>query len=65
MSTGNILISVLAGAATGAIAALLLAPDSGANTRAKIRQGASDATGLAKEKIMEGLDIIEKALEER
>lgn len=65
MSTGNILISFLAGAATGAIAALLLAPDSGANTRAKIRQGASDATGLAKEKIMEGLDIIEKALEER
>ncbi len=65
MSKGNIFISFLAGAATGAIAALLLAPDSGANTRAKIREGASDAAGLAKEKILEGLDIIEKALEEK
>jgi gas vesicle protein len=63
MSTGNTILCFIAGAATGAIAALLLAPDSGANTRAKIRQGASDAAGLAKEKILEGLDIIEKALE--
>ena len=65
MSTGNTILCFIAGAATGAIAALLLAPDSGANTRAKIRQGASDAAGLAKEKILEGLDIIEKALEEK
>lgn len=65
MSTGNTILCFIAGAATGAIAALFLAPDSGANTRAKIRQGASDAAGLAKEKILEGLDIIEKALEEK
>ena len=65
MNTGNTLLCFLAGAATGAVAALLLAPDSGANTRAKIRQGAADAAGLAKGKILEGLDIIEKALEEK
>ena len=65
MNTGNTLLCFLAGAATGAVAALLLAPDSGANTRAKIRQGAADAAGLAKGKILEGLEIIEKALEEK
>jgi gas vesicle protein len=65
MSTGNTILCFVAGAATGALAALLLAPDSGANTRAKIRKGASDAAGLAKAKILEGLDIIEKALEEK
>ena len=65
MSTGNTLLCFIAGAATGALAALLLAPDSGANTRAKIKQGASDAAGMAKGKILEGLDIIEKALEEK
>ena len=65
MSTGNIFLCFIAGAATGALAALLLAPDSGANTRAKIKQVASDAAGLAKAKILEGLDLIEKALEEK
>ena len=65
MSTGNTFLCFLAGAATGALAALLLAPDSGANTRARIRQGAADAAGMAKGKILEGLDIIEKALEEK
>lgn len=65
MSTGNTFLCFLAGAATGALAALLLAPDSGANTRARIRQGAADAAGLAKGKILEGLEIIEKALEEK
>lgn len=65
MNTGNTFLTFLAGAATGALAALLLAPDSGANTRAKIRKGASDAAGLAKSKILEGLEIIEKALEEK
>lgn len=34
------------------------------NTRAKIRKGAADLKGKAKEKIAEGLGIIEEALEE-
>ena len=48
----------------GAVATLLFAPDSGENTRAKIRKGAEELKGKAKEKIAEGLGIIEEALEE-
>ena len=54
-----------AGVAAGAVAALFFAPDSGENTRAKIRKGAADMTGKAKGKISEGLEIIENALEEK
>lgn len=49
----------------GAVATLFLAPDSGKNTRARIRRSAADMTGKAKERIAEGLDIIENALEEK
>lgn len=49
----------------GAVTAVLLAPDSGAKTRARIRKGASDVVGNAKEKIVEGLEILEDALEEK
>lgn len=65
MNTGNSFLCFLAGAMAGAVAAILLAPDSGENTRAKIRQGATDIKGLAKGKIAEGLEIIENALEEK
>ena len=65
MSKGNSLLCFLAGAAAGAFAALLLAPDSGENTRAKVKKSAADLTGKAKEKIAEGLGIIEDALEEQ
>ena len=54
----------MAGAAAGAAVALLLAPDSGENTREKIRSKAADAVGTAKEKILEGLDAVETVLEE-
>ena len=54
-----------AGVAAGAVAALFFAPDSGENTRAKIRQGAADMAGKAKGKISEGLEMIENALEEK
>ena len=65
MNTGNSLFCFIAGALTGAVAAVLLAPDSGENTRAKIRQAASDVTGMAKGKIADRLEEIEKVLEER
>ena len=54
----------MAGAMAGAVAALLLAPDSGENTRAKIKQGASGIASKAKSRIAEGLETIENALEE-
>ena len=64
MSTGNSLLCFIAGAVAGAVTALLLAPDSGEKTRARIRQGASDVVGKAKTKIAEGLGILEDALED-
>ena len=54
----------MAGAAAGAVAALLLAPESGARTRERIRAKAADITGTAKERILEGLDAIQEVLEE-
>ena len=64
MDTGKTILTFLAGAATGAVAALLLAPDSGGKTREGLRSRAADAAGVAKEKILEGLDALEAALEE-
>lgn len=64
MDTGKTILTFLAGAATGAVAALLLAPDSGEKTRERLRLRAADAAGVAKEKILEGLDALEAALEE-
>lgn len=65
MDVGKSLLVFLAGAMTGAVATLFLAPDSGENTRAKIRKDAAELKGKAKEKIAEGLEIIEEVLEEK
>lgn len=48
----------------GAVAALLLAPESGEKTRERLRMKAANAADAAKEKILEGLDDLEEALEE-
>ncbi len=64
MDTGKSILVFMAGAAAGAVAALLLAPESGAKTRERIRAKAADVTGTAKERILEGLDAIQEVLEE-
>ena len=64
MNAGNSLLCFFAGVAAGAVAALFFAPDSGENTRAKIRQGAADLAEKAKGKITEGLETIKNALED-
>ncbi len=64
MSTGNSLLCFIAGAMAGAVAAVLLAPDSGENTRAKIREEAESISNKAKNRIKKGLDTFENALEE-
>lgn len=47
MSTGKVLLGILAGVATGATLGILFAPDSGQNTRRKIaRKGQDYADGL-------------------
>ena len=64
MDTGKTLLTFLAGAAVGAMPALLLAPDSGDMTRGRLRAKAAGVADMAKEKILEGLDAIEAALQE-
>lgn len=64
MDTGKTLLTFLAGAAVGAMTALLLAPDSGDMTRGRLRAKAAGVADMAKEKILEGLDAIEAALQE-
>lgn len=65
MNTGNSILCFIVGAMAGAVAAVLIAPDSGEKTRAKIKKGVADVTGMAKGKLVEGLDTIEAALEEK
>ena len=65
MNNANTLLAFMAGAAAGAVAALLLAPESGEKTRERIRQKAEGVTEQAKARILEGLDAIESALEEK
>jgi len=55
MSTGKILLGVLAGAAAGAALGILFAPDKGSATRKKIMDMADDLGGGLKEKINDGL----------
>lgn len=57
-------MAFMAGAAIGAVAALLMAPVSGAKMREKLKAGATDVAGAAKDKIIEGLEMLEAALEE-
>lgn len=64
MNKGHTLLAFIAGAVAGVAAALLMAPDSGENTREKIRQKAVGAADKAREKILEGLDAVESVLEE-
>jgi gas vesicle protein len=48
MSNTKTLLGFVAGAAVGALAGVLLAPDSGSNTRKKISSKAEDITGSLK-----------------
>lgn len=58
------ILAFMAGTVAGAAAALLMAPESGAKTRERIRAKAADVADAAKERILEGLDAIQEGLEE-
>ena len=45
MSTGKVLLGVLAGAAAGALLGVLLAPDKGSETRKKILEKGDEYAG--------------------
>ena len=53
MSTGKVLLGVLAGAAAGALLGVLLAPDKGSVTRRKIAEKGEDYADALKEKFDE------------
>lgn len=68
MSSGKVVLGVLAGLAAGAVLGILFAPDSGANTRKKIVRKSEEYVDDLKEKFNEFVDHVaekvEKATEE-
>ena len=61
MSSSKVLLGFVAGAAVGAIAGILLAPDKGSKTRQKISDQASDWTDSAKETFNGIIDGVKNA----
>jgi gas vesicle protein len=53
MSTGKIVLGVLAGAAVGALIGILFAPEKGSVTRRKISKKGEDYVGSVKDKFTE------------
>jgi len=64
MSSGKILLGVLAGVAAGALLGVLFAPDKGWNTRKRISKKADDYMDGLREKFDEFLDTISVKMEE-
>ena len=60
MKSRNLLISILAGAAAGALAGILLAPEEGAKTRKKIVKKGEDYYGSMLDRINKLFDTISK-----
>ena len=58
MSTGKVLLGVLAGVATGAVLGILFAPDKGTETRKKISQKGEDYADGLKDKFNNFIETI-------
>lgn len=58
MSTGKIVLGVLAGIAAGTALGVLIAPDKGASTRRKIKQSGADLVNDLKENVTSAVDNI-------
>lgn len=63
MSSGKLLLGVLAGVAAGAVLGILFAPEKGAVTRKKIAKSSEDYTDSLKEKFNEFVDNLFKKFE--
>lgn len=63
MKTGNVLVSVLAGAVVGAALGILFAPDKGSVTRKKIVDKGKDYTDELGEKFDSFMDVASKKFE--
>jgi gas vesicle protein len=64
MSSGKVLLGLLAGVATGALLGVLFAPEKGATTRKKISNKSTDYADSLKEKFDEFLDSITEKFQE-
>ncbi len=60
MSTGKVILGVLAGVAAGAVIGVLFAPDKGYETRGKISKKGKELKDELKEKIEDVIDHITK-----
>jgi gas vesicle protein len=64
MSSGKILLGVLAGVAAGALLGVLFAPDKGSVTRKKISRKSDDYADALKEKFDEFLDSVSEKFDD-
>jgi gas vesicle protein len=64
MSSGKILLGVLAGVAAGALLGVLFAPDKGWNTRKRIYKKADEYAEELKDKFSEFIETISAKIEE-
>jgi gas vesicle protein len=63
MTTGKVLLGVLAGVAAGAILGILFAPDKGSVTRKKISKKGKDYTNAVKDKFNEFVEGVSGKIE--
>ena len=64
MANTKLTLGFIAGAAIGAIAGILLAPDSGSATRKKIADKACDVTDAVKDSITGLLDKLQRGVDQ-
>jgi gas vesicle protein len=64
MSSGKVLLGVLAGVAAGALLGVLFAPDKGWNTRKKISKKADEYMDGLREKFDEFMDTISEKIDD-
>jgi gas vesicle protein len=64
MSSGKVILGVLAGLATGAFLGILLAPEKGADTRKKMSQKGEDFVDVLKDKFNEFLESVSEKFQE-
>jgi gas vesicle protein len=63
MSSGKVVLGVLAGVAAGAVLGILFAPDKGSATRKKILRKTKEYTGELEDKFNDLIDSISEKLE--